>query len=520
LSIFVVKKNNIDKKYAVKCLKIQYLTQTFKQNSIMRKRLEQQLSFGQISIGDVQITTKCRDAFPKLLRALQELFMNSNYNEQIFSILEDTILKDKQATGRKGMDLWILFVMAQTRLCLNISYDRLYHMSNNDVLMRKIMGVEYNEYMRPREEFEYQNIIDNVSLLDDQTLVRINQVIVEMGHEVFKKKEAEPLRLKTDSFVVESTVHFPTDYNLLFDSGSKCLSIIKKFIKTHPELTGWRKLEDWRRELKNQMRILWQATKSTSKDRDEKVKEEAKKYIRKAELLNQKFETARTELEIINIPDLLQIEQLNYYQGMLSKHIELVERRLVKDEEIPHEEKEFSVFEEYTEWINKGKQHPSVELGKNVQITTDQYNLIIDHKVMEHEVDKSTVIPLFKKLSEKWDIGTWSFDKGFYTKENKAELKKEIPQLVLPKKGKLNEQEKAEESDLKFKQLRHAHSAVESNINELEFKGLDRCPDRGYEHFKMYVALGVTAYNLHKIGNELLKQERIQEKRKRFKNVA
>jgi hypothetical protein len=64
--------------------------------------------------------------------------------------------------------------------------------------------------------------------------------------------------------------------------------------------------------------------------------------------------------------------------------------------------------------------------------------------------------------------------------------------------------EKEQESHPDFKKTRHQHSAVESNINEPEHKGLDRCPDKGYAHFKRYVGLGVCAYNLHKIGAELL----------------
>ena len=68
-------------------------------------------------------------------------------------------------------------------------------------MIRQLMGVEsgfgYEKY-----KFKYQNIIDNVSLLDDETVRELNQVIVEFGHGVFKKKEAEALCLKTDSFVV------------------------------------------------------------------------------------------------------------------------------------------------------------------------------------------------------------------------------------------------------------------------------------------------------------------------------
>lgn len=63
-----------------------------------------------------------------------------------------------------------------------------------------------------------------------------------------------------------------------------------------------------------------------------------------------------------------------------------------------------------------------------------------------------------------------SFDKGFYSKINKELLSFYISQLVMPKKGKLNLAEKEQESDSKFKKIRNKHSAVESNINELEHR--------------------------------------------------
>ena len=81
----------------------------------------------------------------------------------------------------------------------------------------------------------------------------------------------------------------------------------------------------------------------------------------------------------------------------------------------------------------------------------------------------------------------------------------------MPKKGKRSQAEKALESDPAFKKLKNKHSAVESNINELEHRGLDRCPDRTQDNFKRYVGLAITAYNLHKIGRELLRQRRSEQ---------
>ncbi|NMA31625.1 MAG: ISNCY family transposase [Candidatus Methanofastidiosa archaeon] len=475
----------------------------------MRKRFEQQLSFGQISIPQVQVNLKSRSAFTKLILALQHLFVTPEYNEKIFRLLEDKILKGKQRTGRPGMDLWITFVLAQTRLCMDLNYDDLHHMANNDKLLRQIMGIEFDYYYATTPiEFEYQNIVDNVSLLDDETVRKLNQVVVEMGHDVFKKKEEEPLRLKTDSFVVESNVHFPTDYNLLWDSARKCIDIVGKFTKKHQELTGWRKINYWHRQLKRQMRVLAQIGRKGGKNKKARLLNAATNYINTAKAFLSKLENEKHNLPLSDVKDIdLQME-LEYYHSMLIKHIDLVERRLIKGEKIPHHEKIFSIFEPYTEWINKGKQHPNVELGKNFQITSDHFNLIIDYKIMENEVDKSTVISLRNRVLLKYLVKSWSFDKGFYSKANKEALELDVDNVAMRKKGKLTLSEKEEENQTEFKKLCNKHSAVESNINELEHRGLNRCPDKGYEHFKRYLGLGVCAYNLHKIGAELLRIER------------
>ena len=484
----------------------------------MRKRFEQQMSLGQVLISEVKISTRYRYAEAKLLRALQELFLTPAYNERIFQILEEKLLKGKNKTGRKGMDLWVLFVLAQTRLCLGVSYDTLFYMANNDKTLRQIMGIEYFDQFTSPIEIDYQTIIDNVTLLDDHTLIKINDIIVEMGHTVLKKEEMEPLNLKTDSFVVESNVHFPTDYNLLYDSGRKSLDMISKLLEYETGIAGWRKINYWYRTLKNQMRALWQSLKNGGKNKEERVKHNAIQYITTAQLLVEKIERERLNLPLETETQLSIHYQLDYYLTMLKKHIDLVERRLIKGEEIPHHEKIFSIFEPYTEWINKGKQHPEVELGKNLQITTDQFHLIIDYRVMEKESDKATVISLADRILKKWNVQSWSFDKGYYTKENKELLELFINELVMPKKGKLSAEEHKVESSCRFVKLRHKHSAIESNINELENRGLGRCPDRGYAHFKLYVSLGITAYNLHKIGNELLRRDK--EKLERLNKAA
>jgi len=474
----------------------------------MRKRFEQQLTIGQIAIADAYIHTKSRDPYVSLMRGLKEVFINPDYNEKIFKILEEKILKGKKPTGRRGMDLWQILVLSEVRLGLDISYDRLHIMSIHDSLLRQIMGVE-TEFGYEKKQFEYQQIVDNAQLLDDETVRKINEVIVEMGHGVFKKKMTEAFRLKTDSFVVESNVHFPTDYNLLWDSGRKCMDIVDYFLRKHPQLDGWRKLKHWRRELKNKMRTLGRAGASGGKGKEGRQQKAALEYISKANAFSEKLTKSFSGFPVQSVGDMVRIISLEKYKELLNKHIDLVERRLIKKEVIPHEEKLFSIFEQYTEWITKGKLRPSVELGKKVAITSDQFHLIVDYRIMDHESDSEIVIPLADTLIEKYYIWSWSFDKGFFNKDNKEHLKLNISQVVMPKKGKKNIEEQEEEGQRSFKKLKNKHSAIESGINELEHRGLDRCPDRGYGHFQRYIGLGVCAYNLRRIGAKLLEQDRI-----------
>ena len=146
------------------------------------------MTIGSIPIGETKITTKKRSgALPGLCAALKEIFITPEWNERVFEILEGKIMAGKKRTGRPGMDLWQIFVLSQVRLCQNISYDELHDLANHHTLIRQIMGVERG-FSYERHEFEYQNIVDNVSLLDDETVRELNQVIVEFGHEVFKKK--------------------------------------------------------------------------------------------------------------------------------------------------------------------------------------------------------------------------------------------------------------------------------------------------------------------------------------------
>jgi hypothetical protein len=195
--------------------------------------------------------------------------------------------------------------------------------------------------------------------------------------------------------------------------------------------------------------------------------------------------------------------------------IDQINRRLLQGEVIPSDEKVYSIFEPHTEWISKGKRNP--ELGNSILITSNQYHLIMDYKIMYQEKDACQIEPLLARLKENFPgkkIESLSTDKGFYSKQNYEKcVDGGIENVIMPKKGKANKKEYEREHDTNFIQLRNKHSAVESNINMLEHHGLNRCMDKGKPHLERYVALSVLAYNLHIIGNELVKREREKQRK-------
>lgn len=477
----------------------------------MRKRFEQQMELGVKPIAETPVRLKSRDDIPALIQSLVLIYTTPSYNEKIFAILEQVIVKGKKPTGRPGMDLWQIFVLAQFRLALGIDYDRLDELVSSHSGLRQLLGIENNADFSSDNfiDFGYDRIVDNLRLLDDHSLQQINDVIVAFGHsKVFKKKEAAALFVKSDSYVVESNVHFPTDYNLLWDCARKALDTIEKIKERCPNLSSWRKAKDWKRELKNGCRALGKACACGGKNKEQRVQRTTGDYLNKARVLSKKLHTTSVPLVADDMPTLILGLELERFTELLDKHIDLVDRRLLQQEQIPHGEKMFSIFEQYTEWINKGKSRPNVELGKKVSITTDQYGMIIDHRVMENEADSQIVMQTAEELLPKYKIQNWSFDKGYYHKDNKDYLKKKVNQVIMPKKGKRTKAETIEETTASYKTLKNKHSAVESNINELEHCGLNRCPDKGYEAFKRYISIGITAYNLKRIGRELIQQER------------
>ena len=136
-------------------------------------------------------------------------------------------------------------------------------------------------------------------------------------------------------------------------------------------------------------------------------------------------------------------------------------------------------------------------------------------KGMKKSGDKKVAVPLLEETKRRYPtLSSCSFDKNFYSPENKKRLSTILDTAVLPKKGKLTEEQRIEESREEFVAARQQHPAVESGIHALENHGLDRCPDSGSSGFERYVALAVVGRNIQVLGTILWKQQEQRKKRK------
>ena len=155
-----------------------------------------------------------------------------------------------------------------------------------------------------------------------------------------------------------------------------------------------------------------------------------------------------------------------------------------------------------------------------VSVLEDQYQFILHHRIMWQETDDKVAVPMIKDAQQRYPMITQcSFDKGYYSKDNLIALNEHLDHVIMPKKGRCNQAEKAWQDSDTFKHARRQHSAVEACINNLEVRGLDRCLSIGRDGFERHVALSIVATNVHRIGFLLQQKEQARLKRAKLKRA-
>ena len=198
---------------------------------------------------------------------------------------------------------------------------------------------------------------------------------------------------------------------------------------------------------------------------------------------------------------LLEAPELEEYTPIVERIIDQAERRIFEGEVVPADEKVFSLFEEHTELLQRGKAGKAVEFGHKVLIAQTGEKFITHYRVMpKREEDKDL---LDETLEAHCDLfgqapGTLAADKGFYESvEQLKALEEAIEGVSICKKGRRTAAEQAREHGEAFRAGQSFRAGVEGSISVLKraFK-LNCCLFKGYRHFASSVGCAVFCHNL------------------------
>ena len=168
-----------------------------------RQSINQQMVFGEVDVSNVVIDKRSRDDIPQVLLGLQKVYMDKRARDRVFSVLEKEIASSRSLkNGRPGMDFWRIFVLGSLRLTLNSYYDRVVELANNHSTLREILG----HGMFNNSKYSLQTVKDNIGLLTAEILSKINPIIVDLGHDMCKKKVTKSLQDVTHSYLKQTSI--------------------------------------------------------------------------------------------------------------------------------------------------------------------------------------------------------------------------------------------------------------------------------------------------------------------------
>ena len=475
----------------------------------MRKTFSTQKRFDCQTVLQVKLNFNCRDEIIPILRSLQHVYSRRNLRDEILGLVAQDVNDDSRSDcGREGLDYWQILVLAAVRLGCNLDYDKLQDLAEQHRALRQIMGV--GDWEQEEADFNWRRIRDNVCLLKPKTIEMISHLIVSEGHRL--EPEA-PKKVRADSFVVETNIHYPTESSLIVDGVRKVIELcvllsgtlgvsgwrqheqlLKKVKQTARQISriGTRKGPNYKKRLQNRYRVLLQRTQ---------------KILRRAKELCETVELEATH----DIGVIAQVAALKDFIERTEHVCNTARRRVLEGERVPNEDKLFSIFETHTQLYKRGKAGQPIQFGRLVLIYEDDAGFIVHHHVMPRDVqDRDVVVTQTRQLQDRLNgrIEEASFDRGFHSPENQEQLAAIIKHPCLPKSGAKQSVDQETAETIQFHQSRRRHSGVESAIGAIQSgNGLERCRDATELGFERYVALGILGRNLHTLGKLLIAQE-------------
>ena len=479
----------------------------------MREAFKVQPTFDCPTPDQVLLNLQCRDEIVPILRGLQHLYRDAKVRGSILALVgKDVNRNSNKKLGRKGLAYWEITVLGAVRLGCNLDYDKLQNLAEEHRTLRLMMGIGTWSDVREKK-FDWRTLRDNLCLLRPETLQKINEAVVAVGHQLVPDAIKQ---VRGDTFVVQTNIHYPTDSTLIGDGLRKVLQLSAK-LAWEFGVTGWRQHAHWYKGVRAQVRVIGQAARSKSATKQTRLEKEyrkllvtAKELLERANLLLATM-AVKTASVLGALSAAAKHEEIKHYVELTRKVCDNARRRVLEGEVVSNAEKIFSIFEPHTELIKRNKQPNPLEFGHRVLVIEDAAGFVCHYEVLANGVqDVEVVVPVMKKLQKRFGnkIERASFDRGFHSPENQKELAELVIFPCMAAKGSEQGRAQQEQGSDEFHESRRRHPGVESAIGALQSgNGQERCRDRSKVGYERYVGLGILGRNLHVLGKLLIARE-------------
>jgi IS5 family transposase len=354
--------------------------------------------------------------------------------------------------------------------------------------------------------------------LTPATLQAINQVVIQAAVELGLE---DGKRLRVDTTVVETDVHFPTDATLLWDTVRTVTRLVMDLDERLP-----RGVQGFINRTRSARRRMQQLERMTAQERHTQQEPKYRELIGITEqvLANARQVVKKTaKIKGLDVAGSLVVDQLcrqiTSYGELGDRVIDQTRRRVIQGEQVPAEEKVYSIFEPHTDLIKRGKVRKPLEFGHKVFLAESAQGLITDYQVLEgNPADTSHVRASLERHQELFGCAPdlYAADRGFHSTENLDACEKAgVSQVSIPQRGgqKTAEREALERTST-FKKGQRFRVGIEGRISVLfRGRGMKRCRAHGRERFEVLVGAAVLANNLLRIA-EMLRDTKPKSRKK------
>lgn len=390
------------------------------------------------------------------------------------------------------------------------------------LLLKHIRGWSFEGVAREvRANLVYREFtgIGGGKVPDDKTMGRLARQLgsaaIETLHQrmvaiAVEKKVVEGRRMRVDTTVVETNIHYPTDSTLMGD-GVRVLTRVMKTVAGAAGEAGT-KFRDRSRSIKR--RILEIAYAARNKNE----KGQAKMKVAYGKLLET---TSRVVGQAKQLSAAIAGQAKQAGQAVLQKAKQQLDEMIPRVRQVMKqararvlegntrsENKLLSVFEPDTEVIRKGKASKPTEFGKMVKIQEAENQIVTHYEVFDQRPSDSDLLtPSIEKHKELFDRvpDLATADAGFFSAANEAAAKQlGVKRVAVPSRSTKSEKRKAEQKKRWFKKAQKWRTGCEGRISILKRRhGLNRSRYKGTQGMKRWVGLGVMADNMINIGLHL-----------------